>query len=224
MQSETPSTNSIHMDVPRCGAKLRNKNARCTRIPMKNGRCRLHGGVSPKGIASGQFKTGRYSKYLPKDLNSKFQEAIKDPTLLELGAEIGLVQSMLEERIQKLYSGESVEFWEQARESFRELESAMDDGDEVGVMKLRAAHLKTLQDGLRTSEAYESVQPLVEQRRKLAESENKRLKDLRATITMQQAMGIITLLTSIVKTHVTDQKVLAAISEDLARTITIPAE
>ncbi len=32
-----------------CGAKLRNKNTHCQKHGMTNGRCRLHGGLSPKG-------------------------------------------------------------------------------------------------------------------------------------------------------------------------------
>lgn len=31
-----------------CGAKLRNKNTYCQKHGMLNGRCRLHGGLSPK--------------------------------------------------------------------------------------------------------------------------------------------------------------------------------
>ena len=33
-----------------CGAKLRGKDAYCQKHGMLNGRCRLHGGLSPKGV------------------------------------------------------------------------------------------------------------------------------------------------------------------------------
>ena len=32
-----------------CGAKLRGRDAYCQKHGMLNGRCRLHGGLSPKG-------------------------------------------------------------------------------------------------------------------------------------------------------------------------------
>ena len=32
-----------------CGAKLRGRDARCQKHGMLNGKCRLHGGLSPKG-------------------------------------------------------------------------------------------------------------------------------------------------------------------------------
>jgi len=48
-----------------CGSKLRNKSQKCKcTILMKNGRCRLHGGATPRGTDSPHFKTGRYSKYI----------------------------------------------------------------------------------------------------------------------------------------------------------------
>ena len=32
-----------------CGAKLRGRDVRCQKHGMLNGKCRLHGGLSPKG-------------------------------------------------------------------------------------------------------------------------------------------------------------------------------
>jgi len=48
-----------------CGAKT--KFGKCQSPPMKNGRCRLHGGLTPKKHPNHQarfnaLKTGRYSK------------------------------------------------------------------------------------------------------------------------------------------------------------------
>jgi uncharacterized protein YjcR len=50
------------MDAPRCGAKTR-KGTPCKSPAMKNGRCRMHGGMStgaPKGNKNA-FKHGHYS-------------------------------------------------------------------------------------------------------------------------------------------------------------------
>ena len=54
-------------DVPKCGAKTRSGKP-CKNPAMKNGRCRLHGGLStgpktPEGRARcGNWKHGYYSK------------------------------------------------------------------------------------------------------------------------------------------------------------------
>jgi hypothetical protein len=64
---DKPHASNPFAYVERCGAKTRS-NAACMSPAMKNGRCRLHGGLStgPKteeGRARcGNWKHGRYSK------------------------------------------------------------------------------------------------------------------------------------------------------------------
>ena len=57
---------------------------------MPNGRCRLHGGKSPAGLASPHYKDGRYSKALPARLAARYATAEADPRLLELRDEVAL--------------------------------------------------------------------------------------------------------------------------------------
>ncbi|MGA7683146.1 MAG: HGGxSTG domain-containing protein [Pseudolabrys sp.] len=57
MQSKLPMHRS-----PRCGARTRN-GSRCQSAAMPNGRCRMHGGISP-GAPKGNknaLKHGRYT-------------------------------------------------------------------------------------------------------------------------------------------------------------------
>jgi hypothetical protein len=62
-----PHISNPFADVPMCGAKTR-KATQCKGPAMKNGRCRLHGGLStgpktPEGRARcGNWKHGHYSK------------------------------------------------------------------------------------------------------------------------------------------------------------------
>lgn len=87
-----------------CGAKLRNKQARCRNDrPMPNGRCRLHGGATPEGMASPNWKHGGRSKHrwladLPGDqvrLGDRFNAALDDPNLTVLRHAIALNDSMI---------------------------------------------------------------------------------------------------------------------------------
>ncbi len=56
--------------APRCGAKTRRRGTPCQGPAMRNGRCRLHGGLSTgaktaegiERIRRAQLKHGRYSK------------------------------------------------------------------------------------------------------------------------------------------------------------------
>src|SRR5829696_4418902 len=75
-----------------CGARKRN-GQRCQGPPMANGRCRLHGGATPVGVAAARFRHGRYSKVLPAELGVQYATARADPELLALHDEIALVDT-----------------------------------------------------------------------------------------------------------------------------------
>jgi hypothetical protein len=46
-----------------CGARTKS-GALCKTLAMENGRCRLHGGKTPRGVDNKNFKTGIHSKYI----------------------------------------------------------------------------------------------------------------------------------------------------------------
>jgi hypothetical protein len=50
--------------APICGAKLRKRDGLCqSKVLYPNGRCKLHGGPTPNGIASPAFKHGQHIRY-----------------------------------------------------------------------------------------------------------------------------------------------------------------
>src|SRR5436190_17004521 len=63
----------------RCGAKTRN-GGRCQNMPRQiGGRCRMHGGNSLRGPEHPRYKTGKYSKYKPFDLDAFIAELVSQP-------------------------------------------------------------------------------------------------------------------------------------------------
>lgn len=69
-----------------CGAKTR-KGTPCKSAAMENGRCRMHGGLSPKGVDHPSFKTGQHSRYRHL-LSEKMQAHIDDSDPLDLLPEL----------------------------------------------------------------------------------------------------------------------------------------
>lgn len=67
----------------KCGAKTRS-GGECAGLAMANGRCRMHGGSSLAGVASPNFKHGRYSDHLPQNLRTLAENAAADPELFNL--------------------------------------------------------------------------------------------------------------------------------------------
>jgi hypothetical protein len=86
-----------------CGAKTRNGHS-CKNAPMQNGRCRMHGGMTPKGVDSPQYKTGRYSKYVSHDLQSSIQELENYP-ILDLADELQAQRALLSEYMKRYQTG-----------------------------------------------------------------------------------------------------------------------
>jgi hypothetical protein len=68
--------------------------------------------------------------------------------------------------------------------------------------------------------AWREVGEMLDLRRKLVESERKRLVQLSQMVTAEQAMVLLMAVTRLVKEHVDDQKALIAISDGIRRIMT----
>ena len=65
-----------------CGARLRGRDAYCQKHGMLNGRCRLHGGLSPKGSDHYSYQgngcTKDRQKVVETNARIKFLEMVAD--------------------------------------------------------------------------------------------------------------------------------------------------
>lgn len=201
-----------------CGAKTR-IGGRCKKPPMENGRCRLHGGATPSGLASPQYKHGRWSKAMPARLLERYQMSADDPDLLALRHEIALLDARLEDLLKRVDTGESGAIWKLLRDTFTELQTAKTKGD----LTLEAIQFATLSElitrGTNDSMAWVDVLSIVEQRRKLVESEQKRLVAGKMMLQADEALAFVGALTEAIKKHVTDRNTLSAIGNEFARLI-----
>ena len=176
--------------------------------------CYMHGGKTPKGIASPQFKNGRYSKYLPQGLLEKYHESVADPELLNMRHEIAICDARLSELLKRSDTGEAGRLWEQAQTANDNLQKAMDD-ENYGAVALQCRILdRLIGEGLTDYEAWHEIAQLLEQRRKLAESEQKRLVAMQQTITSEEAMTLVMALTQSVRRYVHDPATLNSIQTD----------
>lgn len=197
-----------------CGAKTRS-GAPCTQRPMANGRCRQHGGKTPHGMALPQTTHGRYSKYLPQRLHERYNASLNDPELLALREDIALLESRLTDLIQRVDSGEAGALWRELREAWDAIEDARGK-DAVKLAEALTALGVLIRRGQADYAAWDEVRSVQEQKRKLIESEQKRLVAMQQMVTAEQAMLFASAIQDAVKRHVTDRKVLAAIAADVA--------
>jgi hypothetical protein len=177
----------------------------------------MHGGSSLSGLASPSLKTGRYSKHLPERLAGRYGEALADPNLLELRDEIALVGTRLGELVEHLDTGESLRHWQSVQAAHRDIAAAIRISDKALLRAGLSALDTAVEAGLDNYATWKEIVDLTEARRKLVESEQKRLVAMQQMITSEQAMILLAVLTNIVRKHVTDPNVLAAISTELKK-------
>lgn len=204
------------MNKKTCGAKTRS-GAPCKRASSANGRCNLHGGKSLSGVASPRFSSGRYSKYLPVQLLSRFLEAQTDGALLELRDELALIDARIVDVLGRVDNGESGSLWLELERVCKEFDRAKECGDSGAVVRAGERIVQVVSRGHSDSEAWREVLGLVERRRKLVESERKRMVEAGQMVSVEQAMVLVCAIGDSVRRNVQDRTALAAISADIRR-------
>jgi hypothetical protein len=203
-----------------CGAKKRGRNEICHSRPMANGRCRLHGGLTPSGTASAAYRGKNRSKYLtalPARLQPAYELARKAEDLLELNNEIALVDTRINDVLSRVDSGEAGTIWERLSEVCGRFDSAMTEKDFTGPQLLFVEMATLIKKGGEDWEVWGEIGKLLEQRRKLVESETKRITQQQEVLTSSEAYLLFNALLSIVNEHVTDRETKAKIQQGFTR-------
>jgi hypothetical protein len=195
---------------------------------MDNGRCRMHGGATPKGIANPNFKNGRYSKYLPTSLTDRYKEAVSDPELLSLREEIGLVGTFTGELLSQLSDGANWGAMGAALDDVRDTWAALNDASRRGDAAAFTENLAALgsrinaarrlcTEGEAGADVFRQVGEQIDRRERLVRSESRRLEQMHHMIAVEDAMSLFVSLTQAVREAVDDRHVLTVISDEFAR-------
>jgi hypothetical protein len=203
-----------------CVATSRRTGERCRAMAI-TGRdyCRVHGGKVPAGIASPSFKTGRYSKHLPARLVASYEATLNDPDRLALDDGLALLDARLEELLGRLTTGESPGRWAALGRAWDAFEAARDDGDDAAADRALAevGRLIASADARADEATWAAVERVLLERRKLVDTERRRLLDGHDVLTAQQAMALIGAVQAAVVRHVPDPAARAAIAGEVAR-------
>jgi hypothetical protein len=134
---------------------------------------------------------------------------------MELRDEIALMGARLAELVGRVEAGDSTGRWKALQAAFADLRDATRRADKPGVTFAMAALENAIKSGGNDYATWREIAELTEQRRKLVESEQKRLVAMQQMITSEQAMILLAAITDTVRKHVTDKSALAAISTEL---------
>ena len=207
--------------MSQCKAKSKRTGQRCGAKAV-TGRdvCYHHGGKTPRGIASPQTTHGRYSKHLPTRLAALYQEAQNDDELLNLRDDIALVETRLKELVGRVEAGDAGTAWQGVQNSYRALRVGMQRKDTVMIQQSLTDLDGFIEKGMAERGLWQEITGLLDQRRRLTESERKRLIEAQQTITAERAMLLVGAIVGIIKANVTDRATLAKISADIERLVT----
>lgn len=198
----------------RCRAKCKkNLDGRCNRVALKGKTlCGNHGGVQEGEVPHNLKRLRSARQYLPTRLAESFDEHMKDETLISLQRDLASVEALIDE-VSKEMSAEycgNEKLWSRAKELY----DAYVETEDGGILHSLGQVLETANQ---VAVLEEKFLKLTEQRRKLAETEHRRIKDAHDSITKKDAILLMTVLVTVVNKHVPDLKARASIAREIDR-------
>jgi hypothetical protein len=146
-----------------------------------------------------------------------YEASRNDPDLLNLRDDIATIDARMADVLQRVDSGESSRIWNDLKATYKAMQSANQRGDMTEARVLLSELGTLINRGHLDYAAWADVRTLIEQRRKLVESERKRLVDMQQMMTNEQAVVLIARLYDSVARHVSDPDVHRAIAADLGQ-------
>jgi len=207
---------------PRCQAWNPNKGEQCSKLPVKGSGhprepykyktvCRSHGGASPRGVDHPSFRHGRWSVAMPDNLISSYEARFNDPDILALEDEIALVDTMIGGEIPSL-TNSSAE-WYKAGIAFNHLMDASSRANLEEIRRYSEELSEVFESGLEADRSRGRILDLLESRRKLVETERRRLVDLQYYMTVEKIRNVAAAVADIIRAHVKDEESRRLISD-----------
>lgn len=178
-------------------------------------RCKSHGGRVPVGPANPSWKGGRHSA-MPARLRERYIESMDDDELLSIRRDLALIEARIGDVLERVDFGEAGKHWSRAQNTFVAFKDAVDRGDSE-TMRI---HLNTLErvlaKGTSDYAAWEGIIGLIEQRRKLTETEMRRLEKMQQFVTAEQVSNLMVSIAEASKRIIQDPKILNEFTAELA--------
>lgn len=147
-------------------------------------------------------------------LLQKYQAAMKDPELLSLRESLAILEIRGKELLERADSGESADRWRMALEAWSDFKGKRNSLFEPAAFaKLNSV----MEDAMHDYASWRQLFDIFELRRKLSESERKRLLEMQQIITAEDAAKLITALQMAVIRIVDDSSKLKLIEYEFIR-------
>lgn len=201
-----------------CGQPLESGGV-CMRRPMINGKCSGHGGKALRGPDHPSYKDGRHSKYLPRNLLTKYIESQEDDDLYSLRPEISLLDARMASLVEQLTMGDGSKLVEDIENVLMYLQGYLlveeDKREESDLKGVKDGLVSVLHEAKNERRRWQEIYDVIDNRRKLVESDRKRELEAQKFITEKQAQLLMSVVISVIRNNVEDPHVLKRISTEL---------
>ena len=177
--------------------------------------CRYHGGKTPVGTASPHFKTGKYSKHMPTRLAELYSETLADENVVSMIEEVRLCDTRILDCLDKLSTGESGNLYKTLREQLGVIVEALATGDLGEVERVLETVQRLVDQGAADWEIWRELSHWMEQKKRLVETEIKRVVAGKMYFTFQEVQAFLGLMMMEVRHIVGDGDVLRQIERAL---------
>lgn len=201
----------------RCQSWNYNKGRQCAAPAVRlKERCKVHGGLTPGGLASPNTKHGLYSSYLPVQLAGSYENLLAlGQDLFKIDDETAALTSLIQEQLEKIESGESGAAWQKLLEIYEKLailgqkpNKSPEDIQEFNALFVALG--KIIDSGSMAFTARSEAVGLIEQKRKLVSDERKDWAVKHQAMSFDRVLLILTAMVASFKQslekHIIDDK------------------
>jgi hypothetical protein len=207
-------------NITQCNATAKSTGKQCEN-PAVDGssKCRVHGGKTPRGADSPNFKHGRYSKHMPEALLSAYKDAQTDPELLSVRQDIALTDAIISSLLPNLDTGESGKAWSDMAKIVMKAQKAYHDESMGNMFEAFHDMEAIIEKRLNHFAAQREISAQIDQRRKLVETEQKISLQGERAISAEQLVTLMSAVLSVINNVITDKQQRYAIASQIDQLI-----
>ena len=210
-------------DAKKCHATAKGTGEQCKNPAVIGYKvCRMHGAGSPnKGRVGGYHKNklpGKFSN-MPAHLLATYERSLNDPDQLTNKNEIAAFDARTDELFKALGDEETRVLWRDIRKLWAELRRAIADGNTLKQGQLMSQIQALIHRGNKLYDSWDEIYQVAEQRRKLVESENKRLIQARQMTASEQVILLLGAVLKIITRRVLDDELRQTVLYEIKQLI-----
>jgi len=179
--------------------------------------CRSHGAGSAMNPGGRPLVTGRYLRYLPARMLDRYKEFMMDTDIINLRSEMALLDTRIVEQLEKLETSDSKTAWlkiHNAKAAINRILSGKEcDSEDLESISDILSQAMAMRDT--ETEVWSSVLMCIDQRRKLADTERRRIEASHKYLTLDEAEAMMAFITEVVIKYIPDGVARRQISEQL---------